>query len=163
MPDSRDDILIRTLSPDEWRVFRELRLAALGEAPHAFQTALAEWQGAGDTEQRWRKRLTDVPLNLVAYLDGVAAGIVSATTPHSNVGTELISMWVAPFARGKGVGAALIDAVVSWARTRGLAHVSLDVRETNDSARLLYERCGFVDRGRIDQPGPPERRMTRAT
>lgn len=163
MQNGRSEIFIRSVLPEDWRLFRELRLAALGESPHAFGTTLADWQGAGDTEQRWRKRLTDVPLNLVAYLDGVVAGIVSATNPDSNAGTELISMWVSPLARGKGVGTALVEAIVSWARTHELAMVSLDVRETNDSARALYERCGFADRGRVDQPGPPERRMTRAT
>lgn len=48
------------VSPDSWRMWRELRLAALAEAPNAFGSTLAEWSGAGDTEQRWRARLEDV-------------------------------------------------------------------------------------------------------
>src|ERR1700722_14623539 len=51
--------------PDDWRLWRELRLAALTEAPGAFGSTLAEWSGAADTEQRWRGRLESVPLNLV--------------------------------------------------------------------------------------------------
>lgn len=60
---------VRRLSPDDWRIFREIRLAALEDAPHAYSSTPAEWQGENDLEQRWRKRLTDVPFNVVAYLD----------------------------------------------------------------------------------------------
>ena len=53
------------VTSDGWRLWRELRLAALAEAPAAFGSTLAEWSGAVDTEQRWRARLEDVALNLV--------------------------------------------------------------------------------------------------
>lgn len=86
---------VRRLSPGDWRIFREIRLAALEDAPHAYSSTLAEWQGENDSEQRWRKRLTDVPLNVVAYLDGVAAGVVGGTSLNDGLSIELISMWVA--------------------------------------------------------------------
>ena len=57
---------------------------------------------------------------------------------------ELISMFVRPQARGRGVGAALIDAVIGWARARDASSVHLWVTETNSRARLLYERQGFT-------------------
>ncbi|HEX5569527.1 MAG TPA: GNAT family N-acetyltransferase, partial [Streptomyces sp.] len=53
-------IEIRTVTSDDWALWRELRLAALTEAPHAFGSRLADWQGAGDREERWRARL-DIP------------------------------------------------------------------------------------------------------
>ena len=153
------EIEIRVLSSNEWPIFRDLRLAALAEAPDAFGTRLAEWQGPRDTAARWTQRLADVPFNAVAYLAASPVGIASGTTADANDGIELISMWVAPAARGKGAGEALIAAVVGWARAQGAAHVWLSVREENERAAALYERCGFADEGSIDQPGPPERRM----
>lgn len=153
-------IALRAIGADDWRLFRELRLEALREAPYAFETTLAEWQGDRDTEERWKQRLTDVPFNAVAYLDGEPVGIVSGTQPSEDSVTELISMWVAPVARGKGVGEALVDAVVSWAHAQRIAKVSLDVREDNGRAKALYTRCGFIDQGRISEHvGPQERRM----
>lgn len=156
-------MMVQILTPDEWRLFRKLRLAALAEAPSAFQTALADWQGDGDTEERWRARLTNVPFNAVAYFEGIPAGMVSGTVPEGGE-SELISFWVAPHARGRGVGIALIDAVATWARAAGAGRIALDVREDNHHARSLYERCGFVDRGRItgDARKPIERRMSLA-
>jgi hypothetical protein len=61
------------LKPGDWRVWRKLRQSALAEAPEAFGSALADWTGARDTEQRWLVRLRDVPVNLVIALDGEPA------------------------------------------------------------------------------------------
>jgi ribosomal protein S18 acetylase RimI-like enzyme len=154
-------VTLRVLTIDEWPIFRELRLEALREAPYAFGSTLDDWQGDGDTEQRWRQRLTDVPFNAVAYLRDTPVGMASGTQPNADGEIELISMWVAPLARGQGVADALVDAVVRWAREQNIDNVSLAVRESNDRARAFYRRQGFVDQGRIDvAPGmPPERRM----
>jgi ribosomal protein S18 acetylase RimI-like enzyme len=93
-------LTIRALSPDDWPQRRALRLDALREAPHAIGSTLAEWQGEGDAETRWRRRLTDVPFNAIATLDGAPAGMASGTQPDDDGSVELISMWVAPDARG---------------------------------------------------------------
>lgn len=63
-------IALRILDEHDWRVWRQLRLKALEEAPYAFGSTLADWQGQGDTESRWRERLADVPLNVIADLEG---------------------------------------------------------------------------------------------
>jgi len=65
---------------------------------------------------RWRGRLSTVPLNLVAYLNGKPAGMISGTAANQDGTIELISMWVAPFARGQGIGDSLVAAVIKWAR-----------------------------------------------
>lgn len=151
------------LTADEWPLFRELRLEALREAPYAFGSTLESWQGDGDTEERWRERLTNVPFNVIAYLEGAPAGIVSGSTSGEENEIELISMWVAPFARGTGVADSLVEAVVDWARRNGIGGVSLRVMEGNARAWSFYRRKGFVDDGAAQSApdGRPERRMLR--
>lgn len=141
---------VRPVRADDWRAFREMRLEALREAPYAYSSTLAEWQGDGDTEERWRRRLTDVPFNVIAELDGVPAGIVSATAPTPEGSVRLISMWVAPFARGRGIGDALVDAVLDWSRSLSAARVTLDVFPTNTRAIALYRRHSFADVGIVN-------------
>ena len=51
---------------------------------------------------------------------------------------------VAPEARGRGVGTALLHAITDEARNRGYTAVRLDVVDNNPRARALYERQGFV-------------------
>ncbi|RLJ41080.1 acetyltransferase (GNAT) family protein [Litoreibacter meonggei] len=53
-------------------------------------------------------------------------------------------------ARGKGVGTALLDAIVAYADAAGCHEVRLDVIDTNPRARALYERQGFEPCGEVD-------------
>lgn len=55
----------------------------------------------------------------------------------------LDGIFVAPEARGRGVGTLLLDAVAAEAAARGYAEVRLDVIDSNPRARALYERSGF--------------------
>lgn len=148
------------LSPDDWRRWRALRLAALAEAPDAFGSTLAGWTGTGDHERRWRHRLTAVPHNLVLVRDGTDVGLVSLTAPGDGRPPELISLWVAPAVRGTGVADAAVDAVLALATAAYAGtDVVLSVRKDNLRARALYARHGFVDAG-PSPDGPGELRMT---
>lgn len=156
-------LVVRTLGADDWRDWRALRLAALAEAPDAFGSRPADWRGDGDREERWRARLTGRWHNVVAELAGRPAGMASGFLPDSGP-PELLSMWVAPFARGRGVGDALVASVVAWAQKQGRGALVLHVREASPAAIALYARHGFVDRGPVDdEPAePPERWMALA-
>lgn len=155
-------ISMQTLRDDDWSRWRSMRLAALSEAPYAFGSTLADWTGTGDTEERWRQRLLAVPFNVLALLDCEPVGMASATAPVSGE-VELISMWVSPAARGRGVGEALLETVVAWAAARGASTVALDVGQNNHHAVALYARNGFVDVGWASETGDSgqERRMVR--
>lgn len=155
-------VLLRRLREEDWGLWRELRLAALAEAPDAFSATLAAWTGEGDKEERWRARLLNVPFNLVAELQGRPMGMVSCTQVEDGE-AELISMWVAPGARERGVGKALIAEVARWAAAEGADRLVLSVRTDNEAAVRLYARAGFTDDGppTADPVHPPERRMAR--
>lgn len=56
----------------------------------------------------------------------------------------LDGLCVSDAARGQGVGTLLLEAIVAEGRARGYRAVRLDVVDTNDRARALYERRGFV-------------------
>ncbi len=148
-------IEVQVLGPDDWALWRQLRLEALAESAAAFHSTLAQWTGAGDTEVRWRARLSDVPHNIVLRLDGAPAGMVSAYVKADDV-VELISMWVAPFARGAGVGDAAVGAVMTWANRR---EVVLSVKADNHRAIALYQRHGFLDAGQ--SPDDADERLMR--
>ncbi|MEV4599827.1 GNAT family N-acetyltransferase [Amycolatopsis sp. NPDC049253] len=145
---------IRELTADDWRAWRTLRLSALAEAPQAFGARLADWRGEGDTEARWRARLTDVPFNVLAAVAGHDAGMASATAPDDEGVVDLLSMYVAPSARGLGVGEALVEAVAQWASHQDARTVRLQVFEDNAAAIALYRRCGFLEDGTVQYRRP---------
>lgn len=136
------DIDLVRIGPDDWRELRDARLAALLDAPGAFGSRHDDWVAA--EEARWRARLTDVELTLLARRDGEPVGMVSGA--DSGQWVELISMWVAPGHRGTGLAGRLVDEVVAWARRRG-RRTCLMVRDDNVGAIRCYLRAGFVDQG----------------
>ncbi len=141
-----EETTIESVGPEDWEEFRAVRLAALADAPDAFGSTYADWVDA--PEERWRARLTDVPLTLVARRGGRAVGVVSGSpaTLEGAEAVELISMWVSPTERGTGVAARLIAGVTAWATERGLA-TFLMVRVGNGAAVTAYERAGYVSQG----------------
>jgi len=58
--------------------------------------------------------------------------------------SELGNVAVAPGARGRGAGGALVDTVVERVRERGARELFLEVRESNLGAQALYRERGFV-------------------
>jgi GNAT superfamily N-acetyltransferase len=69
-------------------------------------------------------------------------GFVAVDVPELSIG-------VVAEARGRGIGSALLDALLSLAREQGFPGVSLSVDRQNP-ARRLYERKGFRDAGISD-------------
>ncbi len=78
---------------------------------------------------------------------GTAGGVVED-------GAELVSLWVHPTWRGRGVGDLLVQAVLDWAREQGHAELRLWVSADNGPAERLYARHGFVRTG-ASQPVTP--------
>ena len=51
-------------------------------------------------------------------------------------------------ARGRGIGGALVEALVNFSKEKSLAFISLEVRESNIPAISLYKKFGFEDKGK---------------
>ncbi len=152
---------VRELRRHEWALFRSLRLRALAESPDAFAQTLADAQSRPDSY--WIRLAESVTgpsgqIMLIAEEADRPAGLVFGLLDPTQPATGRVGgMWVDPEARGRGVGAALLDAVVAWARARGLQRLELWVTEGNSAAARLYRGAGFGDTGRRDRlPSNPE-------
>jgi RimJ/RimL family protein N-acetyltransferase len=82
-------------------------------------------------------------MSFVADAAGAIVGNAGIGTPSSAVPPRL-GMMVAPEWRGGGIGTALLQACVDWARARGAHKVQLEVWPHNSAAIALYEKHGFV-------------------
>ena len=130
-------VTVARATPDDWQVWRDLRLRALATDPDAFGSAL---EREHDREPAaWREMLVNPCL--LARLDEVPVGLAGLTDRGSGT-VDVVAMWVAPEARGHGVGARLLDVLVEMAAALGM-QVQLWVADGN-AARRLYERAGFV-------------------
>jgi ribosomal protein S18 acetylase RimI-like enzyme len=134
--------VIERLGKGEGARLRAIRLRALADAPDAFALGLDEAQ-AWDAE-RWDAQVEALP-TFVWREGAVDLGMVRCA-PHDREpnAAYLVSMWVAPEGRGRGIGDALVAEVLAFARTLGVGSVVLDVGAWNRRAQALYERAGFV-------------------
>ena len=143
------EIRVRRLGPDDWKVWRDIRLAALADAPNAFGATLAEEQRFD--EAKWRLRLTPSSGMAAVALDGPnAVGLIGGWTPEWTDAVFLVATWVDPAARRQGVADALVAEVLNWSRDHGYPRVELRVTDGNDVARRLYLRNGFLPTGDIE-------------
>jgi len=124
---------------------RHIRLRALADTPDAFGAVYAE--AAARPMDTWAQQLDDIA-TFVAVHDGEDVGLVRCAGDEQRRDTAwLISMWVAPEARGLGVGNALVNAVIEHARASGAARLVLDVADENRHAIALYASQGFEPNG----------------
>ena len=85
---------------------------------------------------------------VIAEIDGKAAGYAYLVTlvdyfnerPHAHLSVLAVSA----DAEGRGVGSALLDYAVAWARQQNSDRLTLSALVTNARARSLYERKGFA-------------------
>jgi GNAT superfamily N-acetyltransferase len=137
-------VLVREVTAGDWEALRDIRLEALRDAPEAFGSTFA--REVVFEEADWQRRIARGG-NFLGYLPEASAiepaGLIGGYQEDPQL-VELVSMYVRPRARGRGVGEALIATVIDWAAARNAASVHLWVTETNKPARLLYERCGFA-------------------
>ena len=61
---------------------------------------------------------------------------------------DVMTIGVRAHARGAGVGAAILDALMAWSHEAGAREIFLDVRPSNEGAIALYKSRGFVEIGR---------------
>jgi ribosomal protein S18 acetylase RimI-like enzyme len=151
---------IEQLRPGEGDRWRCIRLKALREAPYAFGTTYAEatqWSVA-----RWEAQVVEFA-TFVAVRDERDIGVARGAAHHRSDALELVSLWVDPMARRRGIAAQLIDKVATWATAAGATVLVLDVVADNPAAIALYDRAGFLrfDGEAMGELAPGEIRFVR--
>ncbi|MFE3454095.1 GNAT family N-acetyltransferase [Nonomuraea sp. NPDC059194] len=141
------EFTIEPLGTHETDRLRAIRLRALAEAPDAFGSSYAK--DAAHPKEKWAERLSNPDsVWFVAVGEGQDAGLVCGLEERPGH-VHLLSMWVAPEARGTGLAGRLVDEVVAWARARQAQEIGLWAVDANAAARALYARKGFVPSGKV--------------
>lgn len=132
---------------------RVVRRAAVDDADlvaellHAFNTEFdTPSPGAPALSERLRELLAEP--HTFALLGGDPAVGVALVTLRSNVWYPgpvalLDEMYVAPHARGAGIGGAIVDRLVAECRRGGVSAIEINVDEGDVDAQRFYERHGF--------------------
>ena len=142
---------IRPLLPADAPAYRALRLRAFAQHPQAFTSS------AEDEARRplsWSaERLSPHPLQPHDMFWGAfegdtlvgMVGLQGRYRPKERHNASVVGMYVAPESARRGVGRALMQALLDHARALPvLEQIDLTVTAGNPSAQHLYETCGFT-------------------
>jgi ribosomal protein S18 acetylase RimI-like enzyme len=137
---------LRRLGAEDAAAYREIRLEALADSPHAFSSTLESEQD--QPLDRFAARLADdfvLGAFVGARLIGIAGFYVQPRPKHRHKGM-LWGMYVRPDHRSAGIGRKLVEAIIAHARQH-VELLQLFVVADNLPARRLYASLGFVEYG----------------
>ncbi|HET6380851.1 MAG TPA: UDP-2,4-diacetamido-2,4,6-trideoxy-beta-L-altropyranose hydrolase [candidate division Zixibacteria bacterium] len=88
----------------------------------------------------------------IASLDAEPVGVVRVAQAHT---AGVVSITVAPAARGRHLSVGLIRRAITIARERGLTRLDAFIRGSNEASQRAFAEAGFVEVRREDDDGLP--------
>lgn len=127
-----------------------VRAGAVSDLPRITEIARHSATAAQWRQEEYAKLFAPETLNarvlLVIEENGLVMGFI---TGHAVAGEwEIENIAIAGPARRRGLGSRLLGEFLNLVRDRGGRQVFLEVRESNQAARMLYEKWAFVETGR---------------
>ena len=142
-------LLVRAAKPEDAATLAALA-AAVGREPEGWLLNTDGWRSVAE-ERRYLRALRRHPdaAVFVAEEDGAIVGRLSiARDPHqASRHVADLGLMVADGHRRRGIGRALLEQAVDWARAAGVLKLELHVFPWNEPAIHLYERFGFEREG----------------
>ena len=129
---------VRPMTPADWPAVRAIYAEGIATGDATFETSAPEWAAwdAGHTPEH----------RLVAVDDDTVLGWV-ACSPVSDrcvyAGVLELSIYVAAAARGRGVGSALLAALVASTEAAGVWTLQTGIFPENAASLALHARHGF--------------------
>jgi ribosomal protein S18 acetylase RimI-like enzyme len=135
-----------------FRLIKVRRAQEIAAAAALFRE-YADWLAIDLSFQDFEAELANLPgkyvpptgeLILADSQDGEALGCAAVRPLEGNAVCEMKRLYVRPAARGLGIGAALVAAIIESAQALGYAEMKLDTLPSMAGAFALYQRFGFM-------------------
>jgi putative acetyltransferase len=145
------DFVVRAADPGDAEELTRLAEDVSAEPEAWLISTDGEWRSVGD-ERRYLKavrRYAHAAVIVAEARDGRVVGRLSVArdTHPASAHVADLGLMVAKDVRRQGVGWALLEAAVEWARESGVRKLELHVFPWNEPAIRLYERFGFEREG----------------
>ncbi|PZV36697.1 GNAT family N-acetyltransferase [Mesorhizobium kowhaii] len=140
---------LKLLDPDDFEIFKRIRLEALRAAPEAFASSASDWESLPDEE--WRRRLTTNPV-VVSFRGEEPVGMMGLMRQQGSKMAHratIIMVYLRDSERGGGHAVAMLNLLLDHARASGIRQVELAVSAENPAAIRFYQREGFHEIGCI--------------
>ena len=139
---------IEPMTASDWTEVSRIYEEGIATGNATFETSAPSWE-AWDTAHLAKARL-------VARIDGSIVGwaaLSGVSDRCAYAGVAEVSVYVAAHARGKGVGKALLRALIDASEQSGIWTLQAGLFPENESSHAIHLRAGFRDIGRRERLG----------
>ena len=140
---------VRPATPSDAAALVDLA-RAVGSEPEGWLISDSEWRTVGEERRYLRalRRYAHAAVFVAEVPEGIVGRLSIARDQHpASYHVADLGLMVAAGYRRLGIGRALLESAVAWARTSGVQKLELHVFPHNEPAIALYERFGFVREG----------------
>lgn len=141
---------IRPMTPDDAVTVLAIYQVGIDEGDATFETQAPTWSDF-DRVRLLEHRFVAVRLSDQAVVGWIAAQRVSPRPAYAGVVEH--SLYVDPAARGRGVGRALLTALVDSTETAGIWTIQSGIFPENTASLALHDSAGFRRIGRRERIG----------
>jgi phosphinothricin acetyltransferase len=146
---------ILPMPPDLWPAVREIYREGIATGNATFETEAPDWE-KWDAGHRKDCRLVAlepfesnselvIPIEKLTVIGWAALSPVSTRRVYTGVAE--VSVYVASFARGRGVGKALLQALAQESERNGIWTLQAGIFPENVASLFLHKSCGFREVG----------------
>ena len=144
-----EPLVVRRAHPGDAGALVELAEAVASE-PEGWLIADGTWRTPGEERRFLRalRRYSDAAVLVAELPEGIVGRLSLGRDPHpASRHVADLGLMVAAGYRRRGVGKALLQEAVEWARVSGIRKLELHVFPHNEAAIALYETFGFRREG----------------
>jgi L-amino acid N-acyltransferase YncA len=136
------------MKPEDWEQVRSIYLEGIGTGNSTFEAGAPNWDGWDSAHLREHRFVVRGGDSILAW---AALSTVSARSVYSGVAE--LSLYVAAGHRDKGLGSALIEAIIDSSEKAGLWTLQAAVFPENAASLRLLRKYGFREIGRRERMG----------
>lgn len=140
--------LIEVMHPDDWPAVRSIYLEGIATGHATFETEAPSWQDWDESHHQFGRLVARKADRVVGW---AALSPVSRRQVYSGVAE--VSVYVSGDSRGKGVGRALLESLISESEKNGIWTLQASVFPDNAATIGLHRACGFHEVGRRERIG----------
>ncbi|MCC3290885.1 GNAT family N-acetyltransferase [Arthrobacter sp. zg-Y1110] len=136
-------VLVRPLLASDWPAVRSIYAAGIATGQATFESAVPEWEAFDSAHLAGLRLVADTGSGILGW---AAASPVSTRDAYRGVVEH--SVYIAPAARGRGIGRLLLRALVASAETSGIWTLQCSIFPENMASLALHQAAGFRVVGR---------------
>jgi L-amino acid N-acyltransferase YncA len=137
---------LRSLEPDDWPAVAEIYWDGMRDGLATFETEVPSWEVWDRGHSPDHRLVAEILGDVVGF-----AALAPVSDRRCYVGVAENSVYVAPSARGLGIGRRLLEALIAGADAAGLWTIQTSIFPENRASLALHARCGFRVVGRRER------------